>query len=413
MSNYEIGGARISGDHPQFSDVLAKSQSNKKQRPLCLCRIPGIEMYIAKVAGKCIIKRMPGTGDSHSPTCDSYEPPPELSGLGQVLGTAIQENTESGITTLKFDFSLSKVAGRTAPVPSGGESDTVKTDGNKLTLRGTLHYLWEQAGMNKWTPAMAGKRSWYVVRKYILQATDDKASKGSNLGDLLYIPETFHADKKNEITQRRIAHMMKVSTQVGGTRQLMIAIGEVKEITEARYGFKIIFKHLPDCHFMLNDDLHKRLQKRFATEMELWNSLSDSHLIAICTFGVSSTGTTNIEELALMTVNENWIPFENSYEKMVLDSMTQANRRFIKGVRYNLATTRPLACLVTSDTKPEPTAMYIVPPGATEDYTKSLNALIEESKLACWKWVVSEHEMPPLPSLNQAQPQAQEPTFEE
>ncbi len=85
-------------------------------------------MYLAKVHGTVVIKRMPDTGGAHAPSCDSYEPPPELSGLSQVAGTAIQEDTETGLTTLKFDFSLTKVAGRAAPVPAGGDKDTVKTD---------------------------------------------------------------------------------------------------------------------------------------------------------------------------------------------------------------------------------------------------------------------------------------------
>ncbi|MBV9035044.1 MAG: DUF1173 family protein, partial [Acidobacteriaceae bacterium] len=33
-------------------------------------------------------------------------PPAELSGLGEVLGSAIQENVNDGTTSLKFAFSL-------------------------------------------------------------------------------------------------------------------------------------------------------------------------------------------------------------------------------------------------------------------------------------------------------------------
>jgi hypothetical protein len=65
-------------------------------------------MYVAKVDDKYLIKRMPNSGSGHAPACDSYEPPPELSGLGQVIGSAIQENPDEGTTALKFDFALSK-----------------------------------------------------------------------------------------------------------------------------------------------------------------------------------------------------------------------------------------------------------------------------------------------------------------
>lgn len=396
MSNYRIGEQHVGSDEQGLNDLLAEAHA-KKTRPACLCRNPAIEMYIAKVAGKFIIKRMPNSGSDHAPACDSYEPPPELSGLGQVMGSAIQENPDDGITALKFGFSLTKVAGRSAPIPSGAETDSVKTDGNKLTLRGTLHYLWEEAGFNRWAPGMSGKRSWYVIRKYLLQAAEDKTAKGSSLADILYIPESFNAERKHEMTQRRIAHMMKAASPLKGTRQLMIVIGEVKELAPSRYGYKIIFKQLPDCHFMMNEDLHKRLCKRFDVELGLWDALENSHLIAIGTFSVGSTGIATLEEMALMSVTENWIPFESTFDTIVIEAMSKAQRRFMKGMRYNLPSTRPLACVVASDTQPEPTAMYILPPGATEDYAIALNSLKEESKLLHWTWHAGEAEMPPLP----------------
>ncbi len=45
-------------------------------------------------------------------------------------------------------------------------------------------------------------------------------------------------------------------------------------------------KHLADMPFMVNDDLHKRMAKRFADELELWNSIESAHLVMIGTFGL-------------------------------------------------------------------------------------------------------------------------------
>lgn len=397
MTIYQIGSQAIHADDPSLPDVLA-SVHGQKVRPLCMCRRPGIEMYVAKVDGKHIIKRMPNSGSSHAPACDSYEPPPELSGLGQVMGSAIQEDPDEGTTALKFNFSLSKGASRSAPAPSDKESDSVKTDGNKLTLRGTLHYLWEEAGFNRWAPTMAGKRSWYVIRKYLMEAASDKTAKGASLADILYVPESFSTEKKHEITQRRMARMMRIAAPEKGARRLMLAIGEVKEVSPSRYGHKIVLKHLPDFHFMMNDDIHKRLHKRFETELALWDALEGSHLMMIATFSIGATGVASLEEAALMSVTENWIPFESTFEKMVLDTLSQQGRRFVKGMRYNLPSTRPLATAVLSDTEPEPTALYVLPPGASDEYEAATNALIEESKLASWVWKSAE-QMPDLPKF--------------
>jgi len=374
-----------------------------KERPMCMCQTQGVEMYISKVSGKYAVKRMPNTGPDHAPGCDSYEPPPELSGLGHLMGTAIEESAEEGLTTLKLGFSLTKVAGKTAPSSNGSEKDSVKTDGNKLTLRGTLHYLWEQAGFNRWSPAMEGKRSWPVIRRYLMLAAENKMTKGSALVDRLYVPEPFTPEKKGEIAQRRMARFAKASAPAKETRQLMIAIGEVAEIGKTRFGFKIRLKHVPDCDFMVNEDLHKRMNKRFATELELWNSNGDNgaHLVAIATFSVAHTGTPSIEEVALMVVTSGWIPFESQVELLLLSTLTDRKRRFLKGLRYNLASSKPLATAVLSDTQPLATALYVKPFGADDEYTQELEELVGESKLPSWIWTPADGEMPPLPQPGQ------------
>ena len=75
-----------------------------------------------------------------------------------------------GLTALRFDFALSKGASKAIPSVNTEAKNSVKTDGKKLSLRGLLHYLWEQAEFNKWSPGMAGKRNWFVIRKYLYEA---------------------------------------------------------------------------------------------------------------------------------------------------------------------------------------------------------------------------------------------------
>ena len=151
----------------RFATNLAMAYSDKS-RPCCLCYgRQGCPCTSAASMIAFLVKRMPNTGSNHHPDCDSYEPPPELSGLGEVAG-AIQEDIDAGSTALKLDFKLWKLGSRSLPISSGVNADSVRTDGSRLTLRGTLHYLWEQAQLNRWTPGMAGKRSWYVVRKHLL-----------------------------------------------------------------------------------------------------------------------------------------------------------------------------------------------------------------------------------------------------
>jgi hypothetical protein len=255
---------------------------------------PPAEMYVAKVNGHFIIKRMPNTGSAHSPACESYEPPAELSGLGRLLGHAIQENVEEGTTVLKFEVSLSAMRGRTAPIPTGKETDTAKTSG-KLGLRATLHYLWEEAGFVKWTPSMAGKRSWHVIRKYLLQATETKVTKGVPLSEMLYVPEPFSQNAKMKSRKGAWPGSAKFSAARTRANQLMLIVGEVKEIAPSRFGHKLIVKHLPDCPLMMQEDLHSPLIRRFENELALWNATEGSHLLFIGTLGAGPTESVRTE----------------------------------------------------------------------------------------------------------------------
>lgn len=402
MSHYLIENKRIGNNEESILQAALAKAHASKIRPLCLCIEPGIPMYVARAHGRYLIKRMPDSGSTHLPICESYEPPAELSGLGEVKGSAIHEDIDTGTASLKLDFSLSKNGSRAAPIPSDVEADSVKTDGKKLSLRGTLHYLWEEAGLNRWTPMMAGKRSWYVVHKYLYQAAENKITKATNLSDALYIPESFSLEKKDEITQRRIARLMRSQTSQNKSRRLMIAIGEVKTIAPSRFGQKIILKHCPDCHFMMNEDLHTRLVKRFGLALSVWEALPQTHLIMIGTFSVGAAGVCTLEEVALMNVNENWIPFESMFDKALIDVLMHSHRAFTKGLRYNLPESKPLACVVLSDTCPQATAMYICSPNATEETINEIDLLIQDSHLSSWIWHVKDEAMPALPPTKKA-----------
>jgi len=397
MTSYRIGDEIVGKEDAHFNVLLGEIYRSKN-RPLCLCRQGGVEMYVVHVAEKYYIKRMPNTGGEHSPECGSYEPPPELSGLGEVLGSAIVESADLGTTTLKLDFSLKKVSAKAAPEQGEGAADTVRTDGNKLTLRSLLHYLWDEAGFQKWSPAMHGKRNWGVIRKYLLLAAEHKSTKGTNLSEVLYVPEPFVLESKEAIAQRRFAQMSRIAQTAGqtGARRLMLLVGEVKEISPSRNAHKLVIKHLNDFHFMLNADLHKRLTKRFETELSMWYSLDGVRLIAVATFGVNQAGVATVEEVGLMVTTENWIPFENLADKSLLDTLTGHGRRFVKGMRYNLAAKRPLASVVLTDAA-TPTAMYIHQVGGGDDYEVALNELFEQSKMQSWVWYPENGEMPPLP----------------
>ncbi|BCH12855.1 hypothetical protein MesoLj131c_71130 (plasmid) [Mesorhizobium sp. 131-3-5] len=135
-------------------------------------------MYIAQVGDQYMVKRMPLSGGSHDPSCSSYEPPDELSGLGVLMGSAIQVDSESGMAALMLDFRLSKVGTRSVPAAGAVGSNSVVGDTRKLSLRGLLHYLWHEAELTVWTSRWAGKRHWWNIRWHLVEAAGQMTVKG-------------------------------------------------------------------------------------------------------------------------------------------------------------------------------------------------------------------------------------------
>ena len=127
---YWIGQAIVEEDDAGFDAALAEAHRTR-QRPVCLCCEKGAVMYIARIGDQFFTKRMPLSGPNHDPRCQSYEPPYELSGLGPLIGGAIQLDPASGMAALKLDFSLSKRGRRKAHAPSSRAKVRSKTKSAK------------------------------------------------------------------------------------------------------------------------------------------------------------------------------------------------------------------------------------------------------------------------------------------
>jgi hypothetical protein len=395
---YDIDGQRWAKDEPGFVEAMVWAHQ-ERLRPRCLCRPDadgqGIEMYVARFVDGYIVKRMPNTGSQHATTCPSYEPSAEFSGLGQLLGSAIVENPTTGETTLKLDFSMSKLPGRSASPAGASVSSSVATQGHKLSLRALLHYLWDQAELTHWKPSFGGRRNWFTVRKHLLRAAENKFMKGHTLKASLYIPEVFSVDQRDALHLRRTQQWARASHQEGSPQHLMLMIAEVKEITPTRFGHKAVIKHIPDQAFMLDEQLNRRIGRRFASVLSLWGACEDLHMVIIATFSVSDAGTPNVVELYLMPVTQHWLPIESGFEKQLVDRLASDGRSFVKGLRYDLASSSASASATLTDCEGSAPVLFIAD-DAVENSGRALP--VSDPSTPVWLWNPSSEAMPMLPS---------------
>jgi hypothetical protein len=312
-----------------------------------------------------------------------------------VVGSAMTEDPATGETTLKLDFPLAKMPGRSIMPPAGGESDSVSSPGNRLSLRGLLHYLWDQAELTRWHPGFAGKRTWATVRRHLLQAAEHKLARGDALRARLYVPEPFSIAEREAINARRLAQWQHAVAGPGKAQHLMLLIGEVKEIVPARYGYKAVIKHMPDQAFAIDEQLYRRLGRRFEPELALWAASDDIHMVLIATFGVGRAGVPAIQELCLMPVTRHWLPIADRFEKQLLDRLVGESRSFVKSLHYNLGRGDRIASVVLTDCEGSAPMLLIGPGDADQPPPGPEHGATEDAAL--WTWRRSGEPMPPLP----------------
>lgn len=344
----DIEGMRLAHSSPGFVEAIARAHS-RRRRPLCLCRPDGVEMYIARLAGSYIVKRMPGTGSRHAPGCPSFEPREDLSGIGPLLGTAITEDPDTGLSTLKLGFSLSRRPGRTPPTRTPLGANRSATSMARLSLLALLHFLWDQAELTRWHPGFAQRRTWGAVRRQLQQAAAQMLTCGESLAARLYIPEPFYVDQQDAILARRHTRWTDTGCTGSLTARLLLMIAEVKEIMPSRHGYKAIIKHVPDLAFAVDAALYSRLERRFAQELALWSSADDIHMIIMATLSFSHGGLPQIAQLTLMTVTEQWLPVETMTERQLVCKLVRNRRRFTKMLRYDLSPDTRIPSLTLTD----------------------------------------------------------------
>ncbi|RYG87999.1 MAG: DUF1173 family protein [Alphaproteobacteria bacterium] len=331
---YEIAGRQYDIRSPHFAAAIARAHANQ-QRPRCACRPEGIETYVARLNDGYVVKRMPDTGNQHAASCPHFEPPADASGLRPLLGTAIREDPATGLTTLRLDFSMSRSTRRQAPLPSAQTASSTARSDQRLTLRNLLLYLWEQAGLTRWHPGFAGKRPWATVRHRLLRAAGDKLIGGRPLVDRLYIPEPFNVEKRDAIARRRSAAWASITSGTAGSGQLLLLIGELKQIAPARCNFKAVVKQVPDLVFIIEERLHRQITRRLQPALTMWSSANDIRMMMVGTFALGASDVPTLVEVMLVPTTLDWIPVENAPEHELVTQLIYQGKSFLKCVRYD------------------------------------------------------------------------------
>ena len=379
---------------PDIQDLLAHVYETP-ERPRCLCVPGGVEMYVARHR-QFVVKRMPETGCRHHPSCPSFEPEWQQSGLGELVGEAVLEMVPGQIQ-LRVDFPWVRTVGRSLVRGETHDVNEVEAPRRRMSLHALMHFLFERAGFNRWSPAMEGKRNQGVLHKYLMSSSEDVMVKGVCLSERLYVPEPFSEASKFEAAQRR-RNKLAVLHPHEGQSPLAVVIGEFKVSEVTALGRRVWIKHMPDAPLLVGTKTWERIERVFAPLFEARDADSGyrARLMLAALIRARREHTYEIDAASLMLTSEHWIPVEGVHELPLVHELVAQGRRFVKPLRYDAKSAAAFPNALLLDAGPLPLPLHIIsafmPP---KDRTEK-ERVVRTSGVSHWLWVNAE-EMPELP----------------
>ncbi|WP_298435054.1 DUF1173 family protein [Ottowia sp.] len=392
---FSIAGASYDAQDPRLQEALARVHDGA-DRPRCLCVPDGVEMYVARHR-LYVVKRMPGTGGQHHPQCPSYEPDAQQSGLGELMGEAIVE-TAPGSVELRVDFPWVRMAGRGVAPGEPHDPGEVVAPRRRMSLRALTHFLFERAGFNRWSPAMAGKRSQGVLCKHLLEAAAEMTVKGQPLAQRLYVPEPFSEASKAAAAQRR-RDKLAILRPHDGQSPLAVVLGEFKTCESTAFGRRVWIKHMPDVPLLIADKTWERTRRMYAAYFEVQDAGAGyrPRLVMTALIRAKREHVYEVDALGLMLTSEHWIPVEGAHEIELIHALVTQQRRFIKPLRYDARSTASFPNALLIDAGPEPVALHVVSAFAEEKERAAKIEALSRLGPAAWVWW-TDQAMPALPA---------------
>lgn len=280
------------------------------------------------------LARFPETGHQHDPDCGYYSPDPSASGLGSYRRGVVEELADG-----KFKIKL-KVGLQRRPVtdttsePSTTESNTKAPGKAAMTLLGLLHFLWTVAGLERWSPAMVGKRNLGRVSYFLLQAAGEVKAGRLRLADSLLVATASANDKLVDWN----AKCTRAAAQKDRRLIVIAPLARYREDYETAPDRPPIMGFNGFPYLFLDSDLWLKTKARFDYAFTAWRSGQRVIAILQCDVPAEQQGdryASEVHDIALMVVTQEWIPVDSSYEQQVCAALVEQGRRFSKPLIFD------------------------------------------------------------------------------
>lgn len=353
MKDYKTYAVEISlGNHvkqysPQFQQEEQYAFSWKRVLMMahgkaivrCLCPGSGerrLAVHCRQNADSFHLARFPDTGTEHNEDCRYFSADPNASGLGSYKRGVVEE-LDDGNTKIKLKVGLqqrlTKAAEETesAAPKAPAAASRASTSQSSMTLLGLLHYLWTEAALNTWTPAMTGKRNLGVVHYHLMSVAMKTYAGRIKLSQNLLI-----GTPRDTGQQAKLNHAKALAAHQERRRLIVVApLATHREGLDGAPTLPITgFHGIP--YLGMSDELWDITRRRYGREIGAWTG-KDPVMAIIQTAPpkASSTLQAEVMDLGLMWMTRDWIPVDSGFEVIVADELVSQRRRFEKPLRFD------------------------------------------------------------------------------
>ncbi|MCL0224847.1 DUF1173 family protein [Klebsiella pneumoniae] len=317
--------------------VLSRAHASVDSKVSCSCKGKGPKLLAVKYhtgGDTYFLARYPNTGSQHSPDCIFFTLDKDNSGLKCYTHGVVKDLKDGGFG-IRLDVALaSSDSESTSIVPVDNRNTPGGVSQNSMSLLGLLQFLWDDSGLNRWYPKMTGKRNLGKVFNLITSSSEKIKIASHPLSTHLLVgtyPSTPQETKN-----------IKMTDAVMQSKERLICINALSKYNYEKHSN--VSKRLPVRYFsgvpvvLMNTEDWTLLEKRFPSEIANWRAGGNVICIAIGEpgkFKGKDTYYLKPLQIALMNVDDNWIPADSSYELTMLNYLHNQGRAFIKPLRYD------------------------------------------------------------------------------
>jgi hypothetical protein len=325
---------------PEAFQVLLEEARRRFGHALCSCQRPPLKLVIRDRQGKLFLAAWPNQAQSHALDCPFYTE--ERTGANEYAPGAISQDGDRTNLALahplrQTDRHQDRGEGEKESIPAKDRS----APRERLHLWGLLHYLWEQAGLNRWYPGW--HRDWGFVRHVLRRVAQNTTVEGHALLPNLYVPPVWIPAKQDQINAHwdEFVRPLRLQHRRSPTVAAGIVIGMARALEPTEFGYSLRLHHHAERFYMdhaLADILARHSRRGWAAIKHL-NAAVDAdekpYVVAAMRVQATHTGRLTIVEAALMRVSPRFIPVNSSYEDKVARLLVAQDRQFVRPLHYD------------------------------------------------------------------------------